>query len=71
MRRLEDRMINAKNASDIAIKNQQAFASGRSRPWRPGKVCGRGPACRRRAQSARFATAGHLQTMAVCLDAGH
>ena len=28
MRRLEDHMINAKNASDIAIKNQQAFASG-------------------------------------------
>jgi hypothetical protein len=28
MRRLEDRMSDAKSASDIAIKNQQAFASG-------------------------------------------
>lgn len=28
MRRLEDRMSDAKSASDIAIKNQEAFASG-------------------------------------------
>lgn len=28
MRRLEDRMSDAKSASDIAIRNQQAFASG-------------------------------------------
>ena len=28
MRRIEDRMSDAKSASDIAIRNQQAFASG-------------------------------------------
>jgi hypothetical protein len=56
MRRLEDRMSDAKSASDIAIKNQAGFCQrSAAGPGGLAKICGRGPACRQRAQSARFA----------------